>query len=236
MKIGLATTKTDMIEWLDLGLSSLEQVSEVLEVQKLTPKDPVELLIIDAENPGPSFVHFYRELCSNRAELPQIVVLGDAGAPVMMSIEWSPERSIFISSPYKVEDVMESIRARFDSVGGDISTETKNSGGALSYLSTLRLSDLIQMLALNLWNGKIEIQELTNHLTGEIYLNSGVLVHSHVGDLQAEEACYEMLTWGRCKFQFFEEHAPIVQNITSTWEEILIEGARRMDEQQSKSA
>lgn len=107
---------------------------------------------------------------------------------------------------------------------------------ALGYLSTLRLSDLIQMLCLNLWAGKIEIKNLASGEQGCVYLNVGVLIHAECENIPAEPACYRMLAWGRCEFNFIEEHPPVVQSIKTHWQHVLLEGARMIDEEEAAAS
>jgi hypothetical protein len=247
MKIGLAIWPKGDAEWIELALDNLPEVSSRwISPDQARQPDLFNLLIVDAESPGPSFLSYYKSYTS-RYGIPELVVLGSPMSPALLNLEWEPETTMFVSKPYRIEDIVQAVKTRIDHLASSraltSSSETltpppppaleKNKGNgakSLGYLSTLRLSDLIQMLCLSNWTGKIEVAELGEGKHGEIFLNVGVLIHAHQNKLEAEDACYEMLAWGRCEFHFVEEHPPVVQTITTHWQGIMLEGARKIDE------
>jgi hypothetical protein len=68
--------------------------------------------------------------------------------------------------------------------------------------------------------------------TGEIYLRGGQIVHAHVGDLQGEEAMYELAIWPEGEFVFTPGRETEVTTIQKSNTNLLMEAARRIDEWQ----
>jgi Domain of unknown function (DUF4388) len=245
MKIGLAIWPKSNAEWVELALTSQPEVSTSwISPDQVHLLAHFNLLVIDGDSPGPSFLAYYKGFVAKHG-VPGLVVLGSPMSPALLSLEWEPDSTTFISKPYRIEDVVQAIKVRLNNDTNHTEesltppppptidkAEKKATAGAksLGYLSTLRLSDLVQMLCLSNWTGKIEVTELGEGQSGEIYLNVGVLIHAKQSKIEAEEACYKMLSWGRCEFHFVEEHPPVVQTITTHWQGIMLEGARKLDE------
>ncbi|MDD5260693.1 MAG: DUF4388 domain-containing protein [Methylacidiphilales bacterium] len=240
MKIGLAVGSKNACEWFELGLSSIPDLKVVsIETCDLDLPPDFDLILMDADHPGPSFIAFYRNFIALHKQRP-LVILGQPSSPALMRLDWDSNLAIFIAKPYQIQDVIETISQKTRQITSlPHAPEVKEKSAAsssgtaarpLGYLSTLRLPDLIQMLCLSNWTGKIEITNLTSNETGEIYLNVGVMIHASQDKTEAETAVYRMLPWGRCEFNFIEEHPPVIQTIRSHWQEIMLEGARRVDE------
>ena len=239
MKIGVAVWPKTNAEWLELGLNYLPDIQVVrVENSDVDLPPPFDLLLVDGDNPGPRFIPFYRSFQSIHGHKP-LIILGQPSSPALMLLDWDPEYTLFIAKPYKIEDVVNSVTQKLkpSSQSTDQSGPLKRSKNStpikpsksLGYLSTLRLSDLIQMLCLSNWTGKIEITHLAGNETGEIYLNVGVLIHARQDKIDGESSMYKMLTWGRCEFQFVEEHPLVIQSIKTHWQEVILEGARLID-------
>ena len=239
MKIGVAIWPKSDAEWLELGLNSLSDV-KVIRIEDCDLDLPpfFELLLVDGDNPGPRFIPFFRNFQSIHGHKP-LIILGQPSSPSLMLLDWEPGLTLFVAKPYKIEDVIRTVSQKLrDSAAHHkpASTDTtpepssvSKTSKSLGYLSTLRLSDLIQMLCLSNWTGKIEITHLAGNESGEIYLNVGVLIHARQDKYDGEQAIYRMLTWGRCEFQFLEEHPLVVQSIQAHWQEVMLEGARLID-------
>jgi hypothetical protein len=244
MKVGLAMWPESEAEWFELALSAIPhcQVTLIGNLETL-PGEEFDLLVIDPDSPGPAFLRTFPSLVK-RFGPPTMVVLGPASSGHVFGANWEADHTTFLPKPIKIEEVRTVVARKLRELQEEsapqaarksqkVPTPKKN---ALGYLSTLRLSDLIQMLTLNNWAGKIEVVDLTSGQSGSVYLNFGVLIHAECGPLVAEEACYRMLSWGRCEFQFIEEHPPVVQTIKTHWQHVVLEGARMIDDENAASA
>jgi hypothetical protein len=98
-------------------------------------------------------------------------------------------------------------------------------------LKELPLPDIIQLVSVS---GKTGVFSLTRNgdSTGEIYLRSGHIVHAHVGELQGEEAVYELAIWPEGEFVFTPGQETSLTTIQKSNTNLLMEAARRIDEWQ----
>ncbi|MDR0533216.1 MAG: DUF4388 domain-containing protein [Verrucomicrobiales bacterium] len=235
MDIGFAIWPKSTADWFDLGLSSLPAVTTIaVESCDAEVPPPVNLLVIDGDNPGPNFISFYKNYQQKHGNCP-LIILGQPNSPALMAIDWDPKQATFIAKPYLIQDVIESITRKVSSLSQPAAqaapAEPAPKPKSIGYLSKLRLSDLLQMLCMSSWSGKIEAANLANpREMGEIYLDSGNITHATLGKIVAEPSIYQMLAWHHCEFRLVEDHAAISPTVTSHWQEIMLEGARKIDE------
>lgn len=97
-------------------------------------------------------------------------------------------------------------------------------------LKELPLPDIIQLVSVS---GKTGVFVLQNGAErGEIYLDSGQIVHAQLGDLQGEDAVYELAIWPQGEFAFTAGRAAAATTIRKSNTNLLMEAARRIDEWQ----
>src|SRR5436305_12444566 len=68
-------------------------------------------------------------------------------------------------------------------------------------LKELPLPDIIQLVSVSGKTGVFSLHR-NGDSSGEIYLRGGQIVHAFVGDLQGEEAMYELAIWPEGEFVF----------------------------------
>jgi hypothetical protein len=97
-------------------------------------------------------------------------------------------------------------------------------------LKELPLPDIIQLVSVS---GKTGVFTLKNGAeAGDIYLRKGQIVHAVAGDLQGEEAVYELAIWHEGDFLFTPGKETEATTITRSNTNLLMEAARRIDEWQ----
>ncbi|MEM7048729.1 MAG: DUF4388 domain-containing protein [Acidobacteriota bacterium] len=98
-------------------------------------------------------------------------------------------------------------------------------------LTELPLPDIIQLVSVS---GKTGIFSLTRggHPPGEIFLRGGQIVHATVGDIQGEEAIYELAIWPEGDFLFTPGKESAFTSVRKSNTNLLMEAARRIDEWQ----
>jgi pSer/pThr/pTyr-binding forkhead associated (FHA) protein len=89
------------------------------------------------------------------------------------------------------------------------------------------LPEVLQMCCLSRRSGQITFRSGESY--GFIYIQHGRVLHALCGTIEGEEAIYTMLTWPGGGFSLDEGILPHKKTITSTWEQLLFEGARRAD-------
>jgi len=97
-------------------------------------------------------------------------------------------------------------------------------------LKELPLPDIIQLVSVSGKTGVFQLQ--TTDQTGEIYLRDGEIVHAVAGDVEGEEAVYELAIWQEGDFVFKPDDATESRTIKKSNTNLLMEAARRIDEWQ----
>ena len=98
-------------------------------------------------------------------------------------------------------------------------------------LKELPLPDIIQLVSVSGKTGVFSLKR-EGDATGEIFLRGGHIVHAELGDLQGEEAVYELAIWPEGDFVFTPGRETEVTSIQKSNTNLLMEAARRIDEWQ----
>jgi hypothetical protein len=98
-------------------------------------------------------------------------------------------------------------------------------------LKELPLPDIIQLVSVSGKTGVFSLRR-DGDASGEIYLRAGQMVHAHAGDLQGEEAVYELAIWPEGEFVFTPGTETQLTTIQKSNTNLLMEAARRIDEWQ----
>jgi len=98
-------------------------------------------------------------------------------------------------------------------------------------LKELPLPDIIQLVSVSGKTGVFSLRR-NGDSSGEIYLRGGQIVHAFVGDLQGEEAMYELAIWPEGDFVFTPGMETELTTIHKSNTNLLMEAARRIDEWQ----
>ncbi|HXU44429.1 MAG TPA: DUF4388 domain-containing protein [Thermoanaerobaculia bacterium] len=98
-------------------------------------------------------------------------------------------------------------------------------------LKELPLPDIIQLVSVS---GKTGVFSLSRDgdANGEIFLRGGQIVHARVGELEGEEAVYELAIWPEGEFVFSPGQDTDRTTIQKSNTNLLMEAARRIDEWQ----
>src|SRR5436309_3879469 len=99
-------------------------------------------------------------------------------------------------------------------------------------LKELPLPDIIQLVSVSGKTGVFSLKRNGDSSSGEIYLRGGQIVHALVGELQGEEAVYELAIWPEGDFVFTPGKETDRTTIQKSNTNLLMEAARRIDEWQ----
>jgi CRP-like cAMP-binding protein len=103
--------------------------------------------------------------------------------------------------------------------------------GIQGNLRTFTIPELIQTLALNRRTGTLAIMD--KHAKAEVHIQNGAVTEVFLEDLKGEQAFYRLLEWKEGQFQFQPaEIIPSPRQITKDTMQLLMEGLRRLDEEQ----
>jgi len=132
-----------------------------------------------------------------------------------------------LRKPYNLDEVLahiDDLLARAERARNE-GAESQEVEGALSQLA---LPDLLQTLALARRTGRVTLRRGTER--GEVELVEGRPLDAHTGAVQGEKALFRMLAWTEGTFSFQPGPAATEARIGRGTDELLLEGARQMDE------
>jgi hypothetical protein len=90
------------------------------------------------------------------------------------------------------------------------------------------LQEVIQMECLGRHSSILEIRN--QHTLGQIYIEAGAVTHAAVGTLTGDKAFNQLLAMTGGEFQLKPFKAPPQRTVQSGWEVLVMEAARRSDE------
>lgn len=103
------------------------------------------------------------------------------------------------------------------------------SAGFSGAISLPLLPDLIQIYTVSMADGALTIRRGTQ--SGTIWFDRGAMVHAVCGELTGEEAVYRLLQWHDGQFSHDKDGQAPLRSIKASWQEVLMEGCRRLDEE-----
>lgn len=107
-------------------------------------------------------------------------------------------------------------------------TVSREESGLQGDLRMMSLASIIQINCEERNQSRLRIRGQGKE--GLIYFNHGEVVHSEVGELQGNQAVYELLSWESGTFQLEMDVSSPVRTINTRWSGLLMEGMRRIDE------
>ena len=95
-------------------------------------------------------------------------------------------------------------------------------------LEDMSLPNIMQIICLERRRVGLTLKRSSEQ--GMIYFDKGEIVHAAVGALQGEEAVYHLLSWADGSFRTNNEINIPHQSVAMRWDQLLMEGMRRIDE------
>jgi DNA-binding response OmpR family regulator len=104
----------------------------------------------------------------------------------------------------------------------------ETNGGVSGSLHEMSSTDFIQSLSAGEKSVKISIENETE--SGEIYIEKGVIIHAHTGNLEGENAFYKIVVWEEGRFQIVPCSTFPARTIQGGTLSLLLEASRLADE------
>jgi CheY-like chemotaxis protein len=106
--------------------------------------------------------------------------------------------------------------------------------GFRGVLRRVGLPDVIQMECLARSSSILEVSNVKQ--SGQIFIETGQIIHAQVGDLAGEDAFNQLLSFSGGQFNLKPFVEPSARSITGQWEFLLMEAARKSDELKESAA
>jgi len=110
----------------------------------------------------------------------------------------------------------------------------KQREGFSGTLQEVSLTDIIQIECLRCNSCILEIH--APELQGEIYIESGAIVHAATDGVSGEQALHRLLSLNNGQFHLYPYQQPLRRTVQGSWECLLMESARLRDEERSVRA
>jgi CheY-like chemotaxis protein len=175
-----------------------------------------DLLITDIRMPQMSGLELLLEARRTNPQLPVIVVTAHGNAQMRTQVQRANAVQ-YMEKPFTFE-------ALFEAIDRGLNRATGFSGA----ISLPLLPDLIQMYALSRMTGALRIAR--DALVGALWFDCGEIVHAACGETIGPDAFNELLGWDGGTFSMEAAAQAPMRSIQASWQELLIEGHRLLDE------
>lgn len=197
----------------DLQFEGLSNPEEALACVRRSPPD---LLVTDIRMPKMNGLELILAARGVASSLP-VVVITAYGTPEVRAEVQRSQGVEYVEKPF-------TLQALLAAVDRALSRDSGFSGA----VSLPMLPDLLQLYAIARATGALRIAGAAQ--AGAMWFEGGEIVHAFCDAVQGNEAVYELLTWNGGRFTF-DAGAPAPEHsIQSSWQELLVEGCRRLDE------
>ena len=199
---------------------NLNAVNSAADALDLLKKKNIELVISDIRMPEISGLDLLLKIRENYPETKVIIMTAYGSSEIQ---EEANKHGCFkyIEKPFEINDLRQMIL--------DTVSEKKGFEGKIS---DFQLSDLIQMNCMGRLTNAITVKG--DEQEGVIYFEDGNIIHSNVGDLEGEDAFYEIISWQGGEFSINKGAKAKKESIVKGWQSLMLEGLRRSDEHNKK--
>lgn len=200
----------------DKDYYNLNAVNSAADALDLLKKKTIELVISDIRMPEISGLDLLLKIRENYPDTKVIIMTAYGSSEIQ---EEANKHGCFkyIEKPFEINELRQMIL--------DAVAEKKGFEGKIS---DFQLSDLIQMNCMGRLTNAITVQ--TAEQKGVIYFEDGNIIHANVGDLEGEDAFYEIISWMGGEFSINKGAKAKKETIVKGWQSLMLEGLRRSDE------
>lgn len=196
----------------DLAFEGLNDPLQALARIRETPPD---LLVTDVRMPQMNGLELILAARSIAPGLPVVVVTAYGSAELRREVQGMTSVE-YLDKPFGFRALLAAIDRAMGSAEGF--------SGSIS----VSFPDIIQLYALSMATGALRVSR--GRETAVLWFEAGALVHATLGDLRGDDAVYALLLWKGGAFKLEAGSRASDRSITSSWQELLIEGSRRLDE------
>lgn len=177
----------------------------------------VDLVVTDIEMPVMDGFELLAHLSNNHPEVPVFVMTAN-GSPEIAQRIGAMGSIKYFEKPIDVERLLAAIRDIFNS----------SAQGAVNGISLASFLQLIKME-----NKSCTLRVKSGGKSGQLYCQEGELIAAETGDLTAEKAAIEMISWDSAVIEILTFNRQKGKEIKQPLMTILMEGSRRKDEMEA---
>jgi CheY-like chemotaxis protein len=177
---------------------------------------PVDLLVADVRMPGMSGIDLILAARELYPDLPVIVMTAFKSTDVTRL--GSGPFTGFLEKPFVFDRLRELVEEA-------LAPEVVGFSGAISVQT---LPDIVQLYVLSSATGLLSVDHGSSQ--GQLYFSQGAILHAVTPSACGDEAFYEIMMWSGGQFSMRMGAVPPERSVESSWQELLMESVRRVDE------
>ncbi len=188
---------------------------------KIMERESIDLLISDIKMPGQ--VDGFQLILRAKEMVPdaRVMIITAFGTNRIQNFAERIGISHYIEKPFTVDELRHAVLEVLD-----------EKEGFQGVLSDLELTDIIQMLCLAKRTALLHLKHRDHR--GRIVFDAGEVVHAEFDGETGAEAVYIMLDLRQGDIFMQSDFEPVDRTINMGWQDLLLEGVKRTDEQRLK--
>jgi CheY-like chemotaxis protein len=202
--------------WKAHSAMSADQALAILE------QHPVDLVVLDINMPMVDGMQLLGIIQRRHPGVRVAVLTGNATEKLRATC-LEREVDLFMEKPVSADGS----RAVFNMLNNVASWAPRQ--GFSGTLRQVGLQEVVQMECIGRRSAILEVRN--QQILGEIYIETGAIIHANVGSLTGGEAFYRILSLGGGEFRLRPFAPPPQRTVDGSWECLLMEAARRSDEE-----
>ena len=236
---GVEPAKKHHVLFVDDSMAFLEMFGELCaalsnktwEIHSATTADralailkdnPIGLVVLDIRMPTLDGIQLLGIINRRHPDVKVAIITGNANE-TNRADALSNGAELFIEKPVSPD----AIKVVFNMLSDLVSWEQPR--GFSGALRQVRLQEVIQMECIGRHSSILEIRNA--QVRGQIYIETGVIIHAAAGTLTGENAFYKLLKLTGGEFQVKPFQTPPQRTVQGGWEYLLMEAARAHDEE-----
>ena len=184
-------------------------------------ESPVTVIVIDIRMPVVDGLQFLRLLNRKHPYVQKAILTGYAEEDYRTAC-LAHGAALFLEKP-RNSDEMKSVYAALVQL-----LEFPQTRGFSGIIQQASLADMLQMLCTG--GNSLVLQVKSSDGLAEIFIREGSVIHATIGDSEGYDAFYQVMTLRGGEFQTQPFSDPPKYTITNSWEFLLMESARLLDE------
>ena len=189
------------------GLKALENLK----------KSVISLVVTDLKMPRMDGFELLAHIMEYYPDIPVIIITGYS-TPEMEHLAREGGAVGYIAKPFLIENLARQIM---------ITLRKESEGGTLHNVSS---GMFLQLVGMEQKTCTIRLEDKFTGKKGILFFHEGVLLDARVNDLQGEDAAYEVFSWDQVNLSIQNGCALKEKRINSEMQHLILEAARRKDE------
>ena len=177
----------------------------------------VDLLVADVRMPGMSGIDLILAARKEHENLP-VVVMTAFRTPEVQRIVGAPYTG-FLEKPFEFDRLLELV---------DEALAVRQEVGFSGAISVTTLPDIVQLYVLSSATGMLVVRHHSGE--GRLWFDRGAIQHAVSPNKVGDEAFYEIMMWSGGQFTMRAGIKTDLRSIRSSWQELLMESCRIVDE------